>query len=136
MTKEKLLNLKKIKREIEQIRREIENLEVEYTQDSVTGSDNFFPYTQRNFRIAGYDYGGYERKLGRLQNKLKRKLHELIDERDKINDFIDKTEDSDIRQILRYRYIDGLNWEQIGDKMGYATITVRVKHDKYIKSIS
>jgi hypothetical protein len=135
MTKEKLINLKKIKKEIEQIKTQIENLDVELTQDSVTGSENNFPYIKRNFTIKGYAYGDYENKIERLQNKLKKKLHELMDERDSADDFINSVEDSDVRQILRYRYIDGLCWEQIGYNMGYSWETVRKKHDNYLKNI-
>jgi DNA-directed RNA polymerase specialized sigma subunit len=136
LTKEELSKLKKIKSEIEQIKRELNNVEPEYTKDSVKGSSPNFPYTEHSIKIQGYDYDSYCRKAQRIQNRLNRKLEELIDEKDRINEYIYNLDDSDIRQILSYRYINGLTWEQIGANMNYAAVTVRMKHDEFMKSIS
>lgn len=133
MTKEELLKLKKIASEVGQIKEELENVKCEYVMDSVKGSSVNYPYTQHSIKIEGYDIKSYDRKVKRIQNRLARKLAQLIDEKDVLTEYICTVEDSDLRQILMYRYINGLTWQEIGTNMGYAAITVRIKHDKFLK---
>jgi len=133
LTKEELLKLRKITSEVEQIKQELENVKCEYVMDSVKGSSVNYPYTQHGIKIEGYDIGSYNRKVKRIQNRLTRKLEELMDEKDILTEYICTVNDSDLRQILMYRYINGLTWQEIGANMGYAAITVRTKHDKFLK---
>ena len=136
MTKEELSKLQKIITEIEQIKRELESVEPEYAIDAVIGSSVNFPYTQHNIKIEGYDIKSYDHKVQRIRNRLNRKRIELVEEKDRLIDYIYSLNNGDLRQILTYRYVNGLIWEEVGMKMGYATITVRSKHDKFLKSIS
>ena len=136
MTKEELSKLRKIISEIEQIKRELESIEPEHVIDSVTGSSINFPYTQHSIKIEGYDGKRYECRVQRIKNRLNRKKIELMEEKDMLTEYIYRLDDSDLRQILMYRYANGLTWGEIGANMGYATITVRSKHDKFLKSIS
>lgn len=136
MTKEELSKLQKITDEIKQIKLELESIKPEYTIDSVIGSSINFPYTQHNIKIEGYDIKSYEHKVQRIQNRLNHKMIELVEEKDRLTEYIYSLDNSDLRQILTYRYINGLAWELIGKKMEYASVTVRVKHDKFLKSIS
>jgi len=133
MNKEELSMLIKIKAEIEQIKQELSKAEPEYGIDAVTGSSPNFPYVKHSIIIEGYDIKTYNSKVKRIQNRLNRKLIELVDEKDKLTKYIYELKDSDLRQILIYRYVDCLKWEEIGEKMKYASITVRVKHDKFLK---
>jgi len=136
LTKEELSNLRKIVTEIEQIKRELETIVPEYVIDAVKGSCATFPYTEHSIKIEGYDINSYDRKVQRIQNRLNRKITELVEEKDMLTEYIFGLDNSDLRQILMYRYINGLTWYDIGLNMGYATITVRSKHDKFLKSIS
>ena len=131
-----LSKLQKITTEIKQIKQELESIELEYAIDSVTGSSINFPYTQHNIKIEGYDIQGYDNKVRRIENRLKHKMVELVEEKDILTEYIYSLDNSDLRQILIYRYVNGLTWRAIGVKMGYATITVRAKHNKFLKSIS
>lgn len=136
MTKEELCKLTKIKNEIELLKEELTRIEPEYTQDSVTGSCAEFPFTKHTIKIAGYDTGNYERKLQKIQNRLNRKLNELVDEKDRLTEYISNLKDSELRQIFIYRYMKGCNWDEIGQRMNNAAVTVRKKHDKYLKNIT
>lgn len=136
MTKEELSKLQKITNEIEQIKRELECVEPEYAIDAVTGSSVNFPYTQHSIKIEGYDIKSYDNKVKRIKNRLNRKRIELVNEKDILTEYIYSLDNSDLRQILMYRYVNGLIWEDIGKKLGYAPVTVRLKHDKFLKSIS
>jgi len=136
LTKEELLNLRKIQNEIEQIKRELATIVPEYSADGVTGSSPNFPYVKHSIKIQGYDIKGYNSKVQRIENRLNRKLAELVEEKDILTEYICALDNSDLRQILMYRYINGLAWFDIGFNMGYAAVTVRSKHDKFLKSIS
>lgn len=136
MTKEELSKLQKIIAEIKQIKRELAGIEPEYAIDSVIGSSINFPYTQHNIMIEGYDIKSYEHKIKRIQNRLNHKMIELVEEKDRLTEYIYSLDNSDLRQIFMYRYVKGLFWGEIGINMGYATITVRSKHDKFLKSVS
>jgi len=135
LTKEELSKLQKIIAEIEQIKRELENIEPERVIDSVKGSSVNFPYTEHKVLIEGYDLGSYDRKIQRIRNRLNRKRIELVEEKDMLTEYIYSLDDSFLRQILTYRYINGLTWQRIGVNMGYSSETVRKKHDKFLKSI-
>ena len=136
MTKEELSKLQKIITEIQQIKRELDGIEPEYAIDSVIGSSINFPYTQHNIKIEGYDIKSYKNKVQRIKNRLNHKMIELVEEKDRLTEYIYSLDNSDLRQIFMYRYVKGLSWEKIGINMGYATITVRSKHDKFLKSVS
>lgn len=136
LTKEELSKLIKITEEIHQLEKEIKNIEPEYSKDSVTGSSLHFPYTKHNIVIEGYDYSSYENNIRKIRNRLNKKLIELAEEKDKLTEFIYSVEDSELRQILMYRYMNGLTWREIGEKMNYGTSTIRLKHDSFIKKIS
>ena len=63
--------------------------------------------------------------------KLARKLEELMDERDRINDYINNIDDGVIRMILMCKYVNGMTWEQIGNEIGYSSKSIRRKHAKF-----
>lgn len=136
MTKEELLRYRKVSYEIELLKMQLQKVEPEFTTDSVTGSYIDFPYTQHNIKISGYDTDSYKKRVSGITNRLNKKLNELIEEKDNLIEFIYSLDDSSLRQILIYKYIDGLPWKDIGDKMNYATSTVRLKHDTFIKRLA
>lgn len=133
MNKEELSMLIKIKAEIEQIKQELSKAEPEYGIDAVTGSSPNFPYVKHSIIIEGYDIKSYNSKVKKIQNRLNRKMIELVEEKDKLTEYIYELKDSDLRQIFMYRYIDGLTWGKIGEKMNYDASRIRFKHDKFIK---
>lgn len=49
-----------------------------------------------------------------------------------IERYIEKVEDSEIRQIMRYRFLDLMNWNEIGEKMNYDRTTIAKKVRQYI----
>jgi DNA-directed RNA polymerase specialized sigma subunit len=133
LTQKELSKLQLIQKEIEFIKKEMSRTDSHYQYDKVKGSSSQFPYTPRNFNIEGFDYSGYYTKLDRLNKKLSRKLDELMDERDKINEYIDSIDDSMLRMILSLKHVNGLTWEQIGKEIGYSKMTVRRKYYRYFR---
>ena len=130
--KKELSNLKHIQKEIEIIQEEIGKTTAEYTTDKVSGSMSEYPYTKKNFIIEGYNYDKYYARLKRLEKKLSRKLEELMDERDRISEYIEKVKDPTIRVILRLRHINGMTWEQVGREIGYSTRHVKRKYYSFL----
>jgi DNA-directed RNA polymerase specialized sigma subunit len=132
MTREELGKLKQIKKEIDILKKELDNISEQYVTDKVVGSTAFHPYILTHYNISGYDSRGYSKKVKRLQKQLQRKLDELMDERARIEEYIENIDNATIRIILRLRYINGLGWNQIGNELGYSERQVRRKHAQWI----
>lgn len=136
MNKEELLRYKSILNEIDLLKYQLAKVKPEITTDSVKGSTVDFPYTECNFKLSGIDESSYYSKVSRLERKIRNKMHELVDEKDKLLSYIYEVDDSCLRQILIYKYLEGLTFSEIGSKLGYAEITVRKKHSEFIKCIA
>ena len=105
--------------DLEKRLKKIENKDTKIVKDSVKSSSSQFPYTQHSCVIEGVEYPKSKRSkyIYRKQIKdKKRKLDKLIN---KIEYELNYIEDSEIRQIIRYKYEDNMNWVQIMFKMGY-----------------
>lgn len=135
MTKENLKRYRRLLTEVNLLKKQLEKIEPEFVRDSVNGSASAFPYTSHKVRIEGYDLEGYKRKVARLNRRIVNKMDELVEEKDRLIEFIYDIENSEVRQIFIYRYIDGLVWKEIGDKMNYGTSTIRLKHDSFIRTL-
>jgi len=139
MTKKELSQLRHLNKEIEMLKQQIANLEnqveMETVSDVVSGSNPEWPYEQRRFHIEGLDIQGYEKRLRRLRRKLVWKLEELMDKREKLEEYINTIPDSELRMIFTLRYINGLSWQQIAAHLGFEGdgSTQRKKHDRYLK---
>ena len=131
MTREELGKLRSIQKEIELIKKELNT--ITYVTDKVTGSMVEHPYIFTSFKISGYDSEGYSVKVKRLERKLKRKLDELMDERARIEEYIESIDNATVRMILRLRYINGLGWNQIGNELGYSERQCRRKYKDFFE---
>ena len=108
MDKESLKRYRKLLSEVELLKRQLEKMEPEYVMDSVNGSDSEFPYTNHKMHIEGYDLETYRKRVSRLNRRIINKMNELVEEKDSLIEFIYKLEDSEVRQIFIYKYIDGI----------------------------
>lgn len=135
MTKEKLKRYRRLLSELELLKRQLEKLEPEFVSDSVNGSDSEFPYTNHKMHVEGYDLESYKRKVARLNKRIINKMNELVEEKDSLIEFIYNLEDSEVRQIFIYKYLEGLTWKEIAAKMNYGISTVRLKHDNLIRNL-
>lgn len=57
--------------------------------------------------------------IGELVDQLSEKQNEANQLRCKIEDAISMVPDGRLRLLLEYKYIDGLTWERIAEKMGF-----------------
>jgi len=141
MTKKELMQLRQqvkyLNEEIDIIKQQISDLERKRgtTSDVVKGSNSSFPYQMRTFKVDGIDEDWYKRRVKRLKQKLQRRIDELIEKREKLEDFIATVEDGLMRQILALRYINGLSWRQVAKHIGGGNTadSVRKYHDRYLQ---
>lgn len=136
MDKKQLKQIRYIKSEIAVIEDQINNIEPTMVTDKVKGSSTYFPYIQRNFTLEGIDTDEYERRVRRLQRKLIKRKEKLLELQDEVNNFIDGIEDSLVRQIITLRYIEGLNWYEVSDRIGENSTSESVRKiaERYIKN--
>lgn len=118
MDKEQLKQLRYIRSEIEAIKKQMSDLDYTVVTDKVRGSSSHFPYVQRSFTVEGIDYEEYNSKAKRLQGKLNKRKNELMNLAGETNEFIEKIDDSLVRQIISLRYVSGLTWEQVAVNIG------------------
>ena len=122
-------------KEIEDLQERLDKLNKPLKQviDSVQGSSTNYPYIKHNCVIEGIEYpkqGKQKRKLRKLINENKRELDKRINN---LEYELKKVEDSEVRQIIRLRYEDNLNWIQIMFKMDYKSeSTARTKLDRFL----
>ncbi len=141
MLKEELGQIIKLKKEIKQLNEKLQELSYGdnaiFVTDKVRGSMTQFPYLPVSFTITGREEMSEEciKERHELGVRIRIKTQSLMGKINKAYEFIDSIEDSTVRQIMVYRYIDGLTWEQIGECMSYSWETVRKKHDNFLKTI-
>lgn len=123
-------------KEIEDLQERLDKLNKPLKQviDSVQGSSTGYPYIQHHCIIEGVEYpkhGNLKRKLKKLIKDSKRDLDKRINN---LEYELKKIEDSEVRQIIRLRYEDNLNWIQIMFKMDYKSEEkARIKLKRFLE---
>lgn len=131
MKKEELKNYMEIKREIEIIKDKIEYLEEKKTSiKSMIIDDMPKGSNTENDRL-----GELLGEIEELLNIYNEKQIRLIKQQMKIEDVIDKLEESTDRNIMRLKYIDGYTWERICVIMNYSWNGIHKKHRKILEKI-
>jgi len=134
MTRQKLKQIRHLKREIELLQEQIVHLEAEIVTDKVTGSDPDHPWTERSFIIRGLP-GERNEKLLRLRDRLERRMNDLQDLRAEIFEWVEGIEDSLLRQVIILRHVNGLSWRQVAREIGGRNTaeSIRKLHDRYFE---
>lgn len=79
-------------------------------------------------------FSSIQEKVVELKDKWMQKRVEALEEYIKIESFIDRVDDAEIRILLRYRYLDLLSWEQIGEKVFMDRTSVSKKIRKFLNN--
>lgn len=74
-----------------------------------------------------------QEKRAILVEKLFNARLSALEEYIKIESYIEKVDDVEIRQIMRYRFLDLLSWNEIGAEMLYDRTTISKKLRAYLK---
>ncbi len=130
--------LKELRGRIEQKKRRIYEMEKKgYTvKDAVKGTRP--DGTIGSIAVEGFPDPDYQRQKSLLQASLLRmqRLEEkLLDLTNKAEEYIFSIEDSKVRQIMLYRYLDDLNWVQVAHRMGkkYTPDSCRKIHERFFE---
>jgi len=139
VTKKELSQLRYLNKEIELLKQQIDEaenaVEIYSASDVVEGTNPVWPYQKRTFHIEGVAVPDYERRVERLRKKLQRRLEDLMNKREELEEYIETVPDSLIRMILTLRYINGLSWRQIANHIGGGNTadSVRMMHNRFLK---
>ena len=147
MTKQELSQLFYLNREIEsqrhrldELRQALEDAKNDTATDCVKGSMVNYPYTQRSIMIEGLpemDQGRVYKLRSEIADTLKLielKQEQSIIEYNRLNRYICEIPDSEIRQIMSLRYINGLSWHQVAHRIGeYDESYPRRKHNRFLR---
>lgn len=131
MTIEELSKYHNIKDEIMQLEENIKELEI-----TIIGSSKITGMPLNN---TGLNNNPTERigiKLAHLKSKLIAKREKLIDEFNKIEDFLTTVEDSEIRIIIRKRFLEGKTWNIVSKEIIADRSTPYYRLKKYLKERS
>ena len=130
LTKERLEQYRDICKEIEEIKADIAKRELLVT-DTVIGSAPDYPYTTHPISVQGLaDYHG---KRLSVTKTLKDRAVRLETERDEIEKFLSEISDSNVRRIIRMRYIERKSWQHIAHKMEITESGARMIINRYLK---
>ena len=79
-------------------------------------------------------------KIQRMEEKLKKFKMQLVEQEQKALTYIHSVPFSEIRQIMKYRYVDGYNWIKVAHKMNekypngrYTEDSVRMKIERILE---
>ncbi len=128
MTIHELSKYHKIKNEMKQLEDSIRELE-----ETVIGSSKI---TGMPLSISGVNSSPTERigiKLASLKQKLTDKTEQLLDEAQKIEEYIETVDDVDIRIIISKRFLDCKTWQQVANEIHADRSTPYYRLKKYLK---
>lgn len=129
MTKERLRHYQAIKREQKQLRHQLDEIEAAL----------YYPKVQNLTGMPSHHAeGNPQEDLAihhiELQERYRAKLDELAAEQLAIEKAIESL-DSTARQLLRYRYIEGLKWVEVCVKMSYSWTQIHHLHGEALKQL-
>lgn len=109
---------------------------LEYVTDAVSGCPDYPPYGVRSIQIAGIAQDpAVKRQIEQLQSKLDEQYKNALIWRNRAESILSSIADARTRVVLRYRYVDGLDWWSVADKTGRneTNETVKKVAQKYFK---
>lgn len=132
-----LKQLKYLQKEIDLLKERLKELENTVVTDVVTMSWPNFPYIEQRVKVSGVQRGTAT-AIVRLKGRLCLRIEELASEQEKWLCWINSLDDSEIRQILLLRYLDGLSWQDVAHKLGTAGdgSTERKKVNRFLQDAS
>lgn len=128
MTKERLRNYQKIKREREQLERQLAEVETLLYYPKIP--------QMSDMPRGGSKEGNPQEDLAIHHIELQQLYREKIDELAKEQLAIEKAIEplgSTARQLMRYRYLDGLKWEEVCVKMNYSWSQTHLLHAQILR---
>lgn len=133
MTLERLEQYRNMRAESKMWEQELDELRKKNTvvKDTVRGSMSSFPYTMHSVTIQGMQKpnGRIAAQEKRLEERRER-LDAMLTE---IDNFIDELEDSQLRQIINYRYVQGYSWVKTARLVHNKESAVKMRVKRYFE---
>lgn len=137
MTKEFLDNIEHTHKELEGLRKrlsKIENKENTVVKDSVQGSSTNYPYTKHTIKVEGVGIPKNRHLKHKYKKMIKSKQYKLDKMKLQLEYELNYIEDSGLRDIIRYKYNDGMTWLQVMFEMKYsAESTAKMKLKRFLE---
>ena len=137
MTKEFLDKIENTNTELEGLRKrlaKIESKECRVVKDSVQGSSTNYPYIKHNCLIEGVEIPKNKNLKHKYRKLIKHKKYKLEKLRIQLEYELNYVKNSEIRDIIRYRYNDKKTWVQIMFLMNYNNEDkARKKLERFLK---
>jgi hypothetical protein len=128
MEKELLAQYNDLKGEIRQISKRLDKLmglrsknENKREYDLVKATSKYYPYIERNVHIDGFTDERTIKINTAINNEIKvleERYDKLLKETENIVRFIDRIDDSLVRQIITYRILENYTWREVADSIG------------------
>ena len=147
VSKNILVQYSDLQQEIKYLSKRIDNLknervkyEAKKKHDMVRASSKQFPYIERNVHIEGLDNID-EMSLNATINheirKLESRYDNLLHVTNEVLDFIDQIEDSRMRMIITYRFIENYSWNKVAEEMGGGNTDdgVRMMFNRFMEKV-
>lgn len=74
-------------------------------------------------------------KVSEIETEINRKIDELKIVQREIEETLNQLEDGHLNTLMKYRYINGLTWERIAEKMDYSRQWVTSLHGMALQKI-
>lgn len=130
MTLKELSQLYYLNREIEMDKRRLQELEVKALPGAqvITGMPHAPGVTDK--------VGEYAAEIADLRGIIEAKHQQCLYERSRLERYISSIDDSLLRQIFTYRFVNGLPWRQVAACIGGSNTAdgVRMMCNRYIKA--
>lgn len=134
MTEKELIQYKNLIREASDLQNRIDRLydkDIDIVPSKVIGTSKHFPYLE--FRMGVYvgdpkQIAERDKMIAIYQDRLNKARKEAL----RIEMFIASIPDSELRQIFRYRYIDGKKLREIGELMNMDRSNIGKKIHNYL----
>lgn len=127
MTKQRLEKLRALKQELETL--QTRYITMPTHEDVGDTAGDYRTGRKRIIQLQGVS----NKKYTELGEKITSKSDLLADEINALEEFLDKVEDSSMRNILRLYYAEGYTLEEVGMMVGYTASNVSYKIKKFLR---
>lgn len=125
--KEYLWGYQRAKRQLERLEEELTELRLDKMCPSVI--QDGMPHAS-----GGRDLSGYAARVDALERKILKARYKRIQRFKEIRDRIERLEDENEKDVLVYRYIRGMKWEDIAVRTGYSWKQVHRFHSNALEN--
>lgn len=125
--KEYLMGYQRASRQLARLQEELYELRMNKIAPSATHDG--MPHS-----VGGSDLSAYAAKVDELEKKIMKARYRKIQKFKQIRDRIEGMSNENEKDVLVYRYIRGMKWEDIAVKMGYTWQHVHKIHSRALKN--